>query len=55
MGNNNKILLDGETHFVSSDGKKTYCGKPIPKESAVSNTIEIVTCNRCVNNYIRCS
>ena len=49
--NNSKILLDYESHYVRKDGM-TYCGKEIPKVGEISNTIEIVTCNKCVNIFI---
>jgi hypothetical protein len=49
---NNKISLDYETHYVSNNGKMTYCGKVIPKDYKDSGTIEIVTCDKCITLYI---
>ena len=49
--NNSKILLDYESHYVRKDGM-TYCGKEIPKVEEISDTIEIVTCNKCVYIFI---
>ena len=46
-----KILIDSETHYIRKNGK-TYCGIEIPKGVSGRNTIEIITCNRCVNIYI---
>lgn len=46
-----KILLDNESHYVRKNGT-TYCGKPIPEDIMASNSIQIVTCNKCVNIFI---
>ena len=46
-----KIVVDGESHYVRKNGM-TYCGKELPKGALCSNTIEIITCNRCINIFI---
>lgn len=46
-----RILLNNETHYIGKNNK-TYCGIEIPKGMSGRNSIEIVTCNKCVNIYI---
>ena len=46
-----KVSIGNETHYLCKDGK-TYCGMKIPEGIIGSNTIGIITCNRCVNIYI---
>lgn len=46
-----KVFINNETHYIRKDGK-TYCGIEIPKGIVGRNSIEIITCNRCVNLYI---
>ena len=43
-----KILINTETHYIHKDGK-TYCGIEIPNGMIGSSTIDIITCNKCVN------
>jgi hypothetical protein len=46
-----KVMLDGESHYVRKNGM-TYCGKAIHGDVKIRNSIQIVTCGRCINAFI---
>jgi hypothetical protein len=46
-----KCVLDGDSHYVRLNNKVTYCGESVSID-LLSNSIGIVTCNKCVNIFI---